>query len=260
MSKSLLKGSPRACKRRAAKNNRPCHPLRLSLNGRILGASPPQGGVGQAAGGAPVAQLDRAPDYESGGQRFESFRARQTKQRLDIIELSVNAPFDGPQAVDLRPRAPASVRARTARFTSEGSGPLRAERVMQCGDGLHDTRVSERVIDRPRFAPRGDEPILPKPGEMLREGGLTQSHRVLQVGDASFAFVELAQDHQPMSIGEGFEEEFDLRCLRDELIERAVATARRSGFALEPGSHRRRHISAPKRSRRKMTNEPSLLN
>src|SRR5215469_9637389 len=26
---------------------------------------------------APVAQLDRAPDYESGGQRFESFRARQ---------------------------------------------------------------------------------------------------------------------------------------------------------------------------------------
>src|SRR5690606_24615055 len=27
---------------------------------------------------APVAQLDRAPDYESGGQRFESFRARHS--------------------------------------------------------------------------------------------------------------------------------------------------------------------------------------
>jgi hypothetical protein len=26
---------------------------------------------------APVAQLDRAPDYESGGQEFESLRARQ---------------------------------------------------------------------------------------------------------------------------------------------------------------------------------------
>src|SRR5690606_8650154 len=26
---------------------------------------------------APVAQLDRAPDYESGGRTFESFRARQ---------------------------------------------------------------------------------------------------------------------------------------------------------------------------------------
>src|SRR6476659_5563957 len=27
---------------------------------------------------APVAQLDRAPGYELGGRRFESFRARQT--------------------------------------------------------------------------------------------------------------------------------------------------------------------------------------
>ena len=33
---------------------------------------------------APVAQLDRAPDYESGGQEFESLRARQSKQRLKI--------------------------------------------------------------------------------------------------------------------------------------------------------------------------------
>ena len=31
---------------------------------------------------APVAQLDRAPDYESGGQRFESFRARHSFVRL----------------------------------------------------------------------------------------------------------------------------------------------------------------------------------
>src|SRR3954468_1688296 len=29
---------------------------------------------------APVAQLDRAPDYESGGQEFESLRARQQNQ------------------------------------------------------------------------------------------------------------------------------------------------------------------------------------
>jgi hypothetical protein len=28
-------------------------------------------------GKAPVAQLDKAPDYESGGRTFESFRARQ---------------------------------------------------------------------------------------------------------------------------------------------------------------------------------------
>ena len=30
---------------------------------------------------APVAQLDRAPDYESGGQEFESLRARQLRLR-----------------------------------------------------------------------------------------------------------------------------------------------------------------------------------
>src|SRR5215813_7217909 len=30
---------------------------------------------------APVAQLDRAPDYESGGQEFESLRARHSNQR-----------------------------------------------------------------------------------------------------------------------------------------------------------------------------------
>ena len=39
---------------------------------------------------APVAQLDRAPDYESGGQEFESLRARQhlaTTYRAKIIGL-----------------------------------------------------------------------------------------------------------------------------------------------------------------------------
>src|SRR5437879_11758900 len=39
---------------------------------------------------APVAQLDRAPDYESGGQEFESLRARHylaTTYRAKIIGL-----------------------------------------------------------------------------------------------------------------------------------------------------------------------------
>ncbi len=31
---------------------------------------------------APVAQLDRAPDYESGGQEFESLRVRHYQQYL----------------------------------------------------------------------------------------------------------------------------------------------------------------------------------
>ena len=29
---------------------------------------------------APVAQLDRVPDYESGGRTFESYRARHTRE------------------------------------------------------------------------------------------------------------------------------------------------------------------------------------
>src|SRR5215510_15816067 len=37
---------------------------------------------------APVAQLDRAPDYESGGQEFESLRARQQLFDFDS-EISV---------------------------------------------------------------------------------------------------------------------------------------------------------------------------
>src|SRR6185295_12064383 len=34
---------------------------------------------------APVAQLDRAPDYESGGRRFESFRARHYLLNCQLV-------------------------------------------------------------------------------------------------------------------------------------------------------------------------------
>ena len=34
---------------------------------------------------APVAQLDRVPDYESGGRRFESFLARHIKKAPVIV-------------------------------------------------------------------------------------------------------------------------------------------------------------------------------
>ncbi len=36
--------------------------------------------AGHMSANAPVAQLDRAPDYESGGQEFESLRARHSFQ------------------------------------------------------------------------------------------------------------------------------------------------------------------------------------
>src|SRR3954452_9960605 len=41
---------------------------------------------------APVAQLDRAPDYESGGQRFESFRARQQRIEVDVVYCASSTP------------------------------------------------------------------------------------------------------------------------------------------------------------------------
>src|SRR5580693_3603229 len=37
---------------------------------------PARGSFPDLSADAPVAQLDRAPDYESGGRKFESFRAR----------------------------------------------------------------------------------------------------------------------------------------------------------------------------------------
>src|SRR5271168_4234023 len=49
---------------------------------------------GTPEGEAPVAQLDRAPDYESGGREFESLRARQYFQ-----EFSENRPRTGTPAL-----------------------------------------------------------------------------------------------------------------------------------------------------------------
>src|SRR3954453_21065295 len=43
---------------------------------------------------APVAQLDRAPDYESGGQEFESLRARHFGTKLgtpNIADFALDA-------------------------------------------------------------------------------------------------------------------------------------------------------------------------
>src|SRR5262249_5519677 len=50
-------------------------------------ALPPREHFPRDAQDAPVAQLDRAPDYESGGQEFESLRARQlrTKPRTRAV-------------------------------------------------------------------------------------------------------------------------------------------------------------------------------
>src|SRR5947209_3640998 len=58
---------------------------------RHIGALRPE----MPAKDAPVAQLDRAPDYESGGQEFESLRARHLSHWQYAFYLFVFFPFGG---------------------------------------------------------------------------------------------------------------------------------------------------------------------
>ena len=57
---------------------------------------PPQAalaaGLFRATRKAPVAQLDRAPDYESGGQEFESLRARHYFEDLALYPKGSKVP------------------------------------------------------------------------------------------------------------------------------------------------------------------------
>ena len=48
-------------------------------------------------GVAPVAQLDRAPDYESGGREFESLRARQQFDAIGGILPIGSAGYERPR-------------------------------------------------------------------------------------------------------------------------------------------------------------------
>jgi hypothetical protein len=59
---------------------------------------------------APVAQLDRAPDYESGGQEFESLRARQ---HLSEITVFLSTVTDG---ASMEPVLGSNVEAETCNF------------------------------------------------------------------------------------------------------------------------------------------------
>ena len=57
-------------------------------------------GAHEHLGHAPVAQLDRAPDYESGGQEFESLRARQKALKLLVFLRLTHAALPGAVAVE----------------------------------------------------------------------------------------------------------------------------------------------------------------
>ena len=56
---------------------------------------------------APVAQLDRAPDYESGGQEFESLRARQQSTENETQFVALFLSENGPPAKGTTEEPPA---------------------------------------------------------------------------------------------------------------------------------------------------------
>ena len=68
--------------------------MRCPLSGRLM----------RGSRYAPVAQLDRAPDYESGGQEFESLRARHFTAGLNKVQIERSGgPFEGKKAMRARP-------------------------------------------------------------------------------------------------------------------------------------------------------------
>lgn len=110
---------------------------------------------------APVAQLDRVPDYESGGRRFESFRARQQNTRL--LNEGPGVLFVGHERFE-----PFGVGAPKARRRPERSGgqSFRAPR------GRHQVFIHPRQAptlqppaDTPQFTPQTRPSAAPaKPG------------------------------------------------------------------------------------------------
>src|SRR5689334_18036068 len=80
---------------------------------------------------APVAQLDRAPDYESGGQEFESLRARHSlKPDSKLLRLTQFNELWCRQRVDLDPPRPAMMK--SIIWSMVGPGFLAAS-AMICG-------------------------------------------------------------------------------------------------------------------------------
>ena len=71
-----------------------------------LEARQPRCAPAAAAVQAPVAQLDRAPDYESGGQRFESFRARQFTNNCNELATGDDAVAEYRALISSRGTAP----------------------------------------------------------------------------------------------------------------------------------------------------------
>ena len=63
-------------------------------------------------------------------------------------------------------------------------------------------QAGDRVLDRLSVPPRLHQPIPPQQREMLGHGGIAQIEERGKLADRTFALGQLAQDQQPMPIGE----------------------------------------------------------
>jgi hypothetical protein len=103
---------------------------------------------------APVAQLDRAPDYESGGRRFESFRARHFRLTaepmrkplfLAILSLSACTSPGGPYP-SLRPRAAEAIDPRVEPARPINGRPVAPALAAQLGALVAQARAGDTAF------------------------------------------------------------------------------------------------------------------
>ena len=150
---------------------------------------------------APVAQLDRAPDYESGGRRFESFRARhavllQTRCRDWALESAALPRFsraiarrtgrrDSPNREILAPSARQSL-------SSETRPPLRPR---TGGAQLAPVRRVEFALCSPPANPNSLF-IRENTGNFHKAGGATLTDRNRLESAISLGFSAFHQSHE----------------------------------------------------------------
>lgn len=74
-------------------------------------------------------------------------------------------------------------------------------------------RIGKRIVDRLRFAPYADQVVMAQFGQMLGQRRLPDADGLLQGADAAFTFVQFAQDHQPMRIGQHLHQGGHVGCM-----------------------------------------------
>ncbi len=78
--------------------------------------------------------------------------------------------------------------------------------------------IDERIIDDPIFPARIDEAFHPKPGKLLRDGGLRHGQDLFQFGNRLFPLRQDVQDQQPRFVRQRLEKVAGLARLLQETI------------------------------------------